>query len=57
MFSCLFQGVIRLIDKAMKGTDISIRGGMANEIHKHMDLAVSTTTRFDTLPQLQSILK
>jgi hypothetical protein len=37
-FEFFHQGVIRLIDKAMKGTDNSVRGGMANEIHKHMDL-------------------
>ena len=38
--------VVRLIDKAMKRLDTSVRGNMAVEIHKHLHLCQENATKF-----------
>ena len=42
----LFQSMIRQIDKSLKNRDNSVRGLMANEIHKHLDLCVERNEDF-----------
>ncbi len=41
-----YQIVIRLIDKAMKKLDTSVRGNMAVEIHKHLHLCQESAKKF-----------
>ena len=41
-----FQSMIRQIDKSLKNRDNSVRGLMANEIHKHLDLCVERNEDF-----------
>ena len=38
--------MIRQIDKSLKNRDNSVRGLMANEIHKHLDLCVERNEDF-----------
>ena len=41
-----YVGIIKLVDKAMKVVDTSIRGIMANEIHKHLYICVENAKKF-----------
>ena len=41
-----YVGVVKLVDKAMKVVDTSIRGIMANEIHKHLHICVQNAKKF-----------
>lgn len=40
------QSVIKLIDKAMKSRDTSVRGAMATEIQKHLEICVERAETF-----------
>ena len=46
LLKILFQSMIRQIDKSLKNRDNSVRGLMANEIHKHLDLCVERNEDF-----------
>ena len=41
-----YVNVTKLVDKAMKVVDTSIRGIMANEIHKHLYICVENAKKF-----------
>lgn len=41
-----YVGVIKLVDKALKKVDTSVRGIMATEIHKHLHICKESATKF-----------
>ncbi len=54
------KGILRLLDKAMKRNDSSVRFVIASEIHRHLDKCVKETDNFmgreDTLDKIKSYL-
>ncbi len=41
-----YVGIIKLVDKAMKRIDTSVRGNMSTEIHKHLYLCYQSSKKF-----------
>ena len=40
------MGIIKIVDKAMKRVDTSVRGNMATEIHKHLYFCHESAKKF-----------
>lgn len=44
--SDFYVGVVKLVDKALKRVDTSVRGIMATEIHKHLHICKESAVKF-----------